>query len=160
MTKPQPKYAYEDMVEGLKLPFGPCSISKDAIIEFASIYDAQPFHLDEEAAKASVLGGLAASGWHTSALVMRMVHDAYLSNARVQGGPGVEFTRWKRPVLAGDSLSGVTTVIDRRVLKSRPNLGLVTLYHEVVNQLGEVACEMQHPVIMELRDLAEPEASQ
>ena len=160
MTGSQPEYAFEDMVEGLKLPFGAHQVSKEAVIEFASIYDAQPFHLDEEAGKASVLGGLAASGWHTAALVMRMIHDAYLGRSRVQGGPGVEFLRWKRPVLAGDTLSGVSTVIERRVLKSRPHLGLVRFYHEVVNQNDMVVCEMQNPVIFELRDQPQPGAAQ
>jgi len=152
VSKPQLKYAYEDMVPGLKIPFGPRTINKEEIIEFASAFDPQPFHLDEEAGKASVLGGLAASGWQTVSLIMRLVCDAFLTNSTSQGGPGVEFTRWKRPVLAGDTLSGVSTVIDRRLSRSRPEIGLVTLHHALVNQRGETVCEMQHPCMMGRRD--------
>jgi len=152
VSKPQQKYAYEDMVPGLKISFGPRTINKEEIIEFASAFDPQPFHLDEEAGKASVLGGLAASGWQTVSLIMRLVCDAFLTNSTSQGGPGVEFTRWKRPVLAGDTLSGVSTVIDRRLSKSRPGIGLVTLHHALVNERGETVCEMQHPCMMGCRD--------
>ena len=152
MSKPLPKYAYEDMKPGMTIPFGPHTISKEEIIEFASAFDPQPFHLDEEAGKASVLGGLAASGWQTAALIIRMVCDAYLTNSTSQGGPGVEFTRWKRPVLAGDTLNGVTTIKDKRLSRSRPAIGLVTFHHELFNQRGESVCEMQHPCMMLRRD--------
>ena len=152
MSKPLPKYAYEDMEPGMTLPFGPRMISKEEIIEFASAFDPQPFHLDEEAGKASVLGELAASGWHTASLIMRLVCDAYLTDSTSQGGPGVEFTRWKRPVLAGDTLNGVTTIKDKRISRSRPSIGLVTFHHELFNQRDESVCEMQHPCMMLRRD--------
>lgn len=154
MSKPQPKYAYEDMEPGMTLPFGPRTISKEEIIEFASQFDPQPFHLDEEAGKASVLGGLAASGWQTASLIMRMVCDAYLIDSTSQGGPSVEFTRWKRPVLAGDTLNGITTIKDKRISRSRPSIGFVTFHHELFNQRGETVCEMQHPCMMLLREYA------
>ncbi len=148
LTDKTPQYAYEDFTQGLKLPFGPRTITKEEIIEFAREFDPQPFHLDEEAGKASVLGGLAASGWQTASLIMRMVCDAFLTNSTSQGGPGVEFTRWKRPVLAGDTLNGMTTVKDKRISKSRPTIGLITFHHELFNQRGESVCEMQHPCMM------------
>ncbi|MBN9044864.1 MAG: MaoC family dehydratase [Rhizobiales bacterium] len=151
MDKPAPKYAYEDMVVGLTLPLGPRTVSKADILEFAREFDPQPFHLDEEAGKASPLGGLAASGWHTLALLMRMMCDAWLDDSTSQGAPGVEFNRWKKPVLAGDTLSGTTTVKACRLSRSRPWIGLVTLHHELVNQRGEMVCEIQHPVMMARR---------
>lgn len=152
MSRPQPKYAFEDMVPGMKLPFGPWTVSREEIVAFAAEFDPQPFHLDEEAGKASVLGGLAASGWHTASLLMRMICDAYLNDSTSQGGPSLEFLRWKRPVLAGDTLSGVTTIKDGRVSRSRPEIGIVTFHHDIVNQRGESVCEMQHPCMMTRRD--------
>lgn len=146
-----PKYAYEDLTPGLKLPFGPRTVSREEIVAFAGEFDPQPFHLDEAAGKASVLGGLAASGWHTLSLFMRMIWDAYLKDSTSQGSPGIEFNRWKRPVLAGDTLSGVSTVIDRRVSKSMPHIGLLTVHNEIVNQRGEVVCELQHIAMFALR---------
>lgn len=152
MTDHMPKYAYEDFTKGLKLPFGPRTISKEEIIEFAREFDPQPFHLDEEAGKASVLGGLAASGWHTVSLFMRMIWDAYLKDSTSQGSPGIEFNRWKRPVLAGDTLSGVSTVIDRRRSRSMPHVGFLTIHNEIINQHGEVVCELQNSAMFALRN--------
>jgi acyl dehydratase len=152
LTDKTPRYAYEDFTQGLKLPFGPRTISKEEIIEFAREFDPQPFHLDERAGKASVLGGLAASGWHTVSLFMRMVWDAYLKDSTSQGSPGIEFNRWKRPVLAGDTLSGFSTVLDRRRSKSMPHVGFLTVYNEIVNQRGEVVCELQHTAMVGLRN--------
>ncbi|MFD1199370.1 MaoC family dehydratase [Brucella gallinifaecis] len=152
MTDKAPKYAYEDFTPGLKLPFGPRNITKEEIIEFAREFDPQPFHLDEEAGKASVLGGLAASGWHTVSLYMRMIWDAYLKDSTSQGSPGIEFNRWKRPVLAGDTLSGVSTVIERRRSQSMSHIGILTIHNEIVNQRGEVVCELQHIIMMGLRN--------
>ncbi len=154
-----PKYAYEDLAPGLTLPLGPRAVSKEEILDFAREYDPQPFHLDEAAGKASPLGGLAASGWHTLSLLMRMMCDSYLNDSTSQGAPGVEFNRWKKPVLAGDVLSGFTTVIERRTLRSRPGIGLVTLQHELVNQRGEIVCELRHGAFFALRRPPESEAA-
>ncbi|WP_422718084.1 MaoC family dehydratase [Falsochrobactrum tianjinense] len=140
------------MVPGLKLVSGPRTVSKEEIVAFALEFDPQPFHLDEEAGKASPLGGLAASGWHTLSLFMRMMWDAYLKDSTSQGSPGIEFNRWKRPVLAGDTLSGVSTIIDRRISKSRPHIGLLTIHNEIVNQHGEVVCVLQHKAMFALRN--------
>ncbi|MGU3398329.1 MaoC family dehydratase [Brucellaceae bacterium D45D] len=152
MTEQTPKLAYEDFTPGLKLPFGPRTVSKEEIIEFASEFDPQPFHLDEEAGKASVLGGLAASGWHTMSLFMRMIWEAYLKDSTSQGSPGIEFNHWKCPVLAGDTLSGVSTVLARRRSKSMQHVGFLTVYNEIVNQRGEVVCELQHTAMVGLRN--------
>lgn len=152
MATTAPKYAYEDFEIGRAFPLGQKLVTAEEIITFAREFDPQPFHLDEAAGKASVLGGLAASGWHTLSMLMRMFCDTVLNNATSQGGPGVEFNRWKRPVLAGDTLNGVTTVIDRRVSRSRPNLGIVTVRHELTNQHGEMVCEIQHAAMFLLRN--------
>ena len=95
-----PRWAFEDFIVGLAIPLGPVRVEADAITSFAREWDPQPMHLDEGAGRDSLLGGLAASGWHTCALLMRMMCDAYLSDSTSQGAPGVDSVRWLAPVLA------------------------------------------------------------
>lgn len=138
------KWAYEDLAEGLLIELGPKQVEAAEIIEFASEFDAQPMHLDEEAGKASILGGLSASGWHTCSMFMRMMCDAFLLDSTSQGAPGIEYARWKKPVLAGDTLTGRSTVVAKRLSKSRPELGFVTFRHELFNQKGENVFELEN----------------
>ena len=137
-------WAYEDFEVGSTIPIGEKHVTAQEIIEFASEFDYQPMHLDEEAGKASILGGLAASGWHTCCIFMKMMCDGFLLDSTSQGSPGVDYVRWKKPVLAGDTLTGASTVTARRVSASRPGLGFVTVQHELVNQRGEVVLELQN----------------
>ena len=147
-------WAYEDFVEGAFLDLGTKTVTAEEIIEFASEFDAQPMHLDEEAGKSSILGGLSASGWHTCCIFMRMICDAFLGNSTSQGAPGIDVVRWKKPVLAGDRLTGKCTVLAKRISKSRPGLGLVTLRSELFNQRGETVLELQNTVMFLARDAA------
>ncbi|MFC5585441.1 MaoC family dehydratase [Nitratireductor kimnyeongensis] len=146
------KWAFEELEPGVTIPFGEKKVGADEIIAFAQQFDAQPMHLDEEAGKASILGGLSASGWHSCAIFMRMLYDALLVNSTSQGSPGITEARWKRPVIAGDTLTGSTTVLERRALKSRPGIGLVTFRHLVTNQRGETVMEMENPIMFRMRD--------
>lgn len=134
------KYGFEDFTPGRRFPLGPKLVTAEEIIEFAEEFDPQPMHLSEEAGKASILGGLAASGWHTCGMLMRMTVDSYISHSPSQAGLGVDLVEWKKPVLAGDTLSGTTTVIEQRVSKTRPGMGVVKLRHELQNQRGEIVC--------------------
>ncbi len=138
------KWAFEDLEEGVSIALGTRTVTAAEIIEFAEQFDFQPMHLDEEAGKASILGGLSASGWHTCCMFMRMLCDGFLLDSTSQGSPGIEFTRWKKPVLAGDTLTGRSTVLGKRASKSKPGLGFVTVRSELVNQLGEVVLELQN----------------
>jgi acyl dehydratase len=138
------RWAYEDFVEGASLDLGSKRVTADEIIEFASEFDAQPMHLDEAAGKAGILGGLSASGWHTCALFMRMLCDAFLLDSTSQGSPGIDQVKWKKPVLAGDTLSGRVTVLGKRVSKSRPQLGFVAMRAELFNQRGEAVFELEN----------------
>jgi len=99
-------WAFEDFVEGATLDLGSKLVTAEEIVEFASEFDAQPMHLDEEAGKRSILGGLSASGWHTCAMFMRLLCDGFLLDSTSQGSPGIEYVKWKKPVLAGDKLTG------------------------------------------------------
>lgn len=148
--------AYEDFNVGLTLPYGEKLVSAQEIIRFASQFDPQPMHLDEEAGRASLLGGLAASGWHSCAIFMRLAYDAFIQHSTAQGAPGVNELRWLRPVIAGDQLSGFSTVLKKRVLRSRPDMGLVTFRHVVTNQRGETAMDMENPILFALRNPSTP----
>src|SRR5690554_5721511 len=108
------RWAFEDFQEGMTLELGEKLVTAQEIIEFASEFDAQPMHLDEDAGKASILGGLAASGWHSCAMLMRMMCDAFLLDSTSQGAPGIDYVRWMRPVLAGDTINVRTTVLATR----------------------------------------------
>ena len=147
---------FEDLSPGTVFPLGPKRVSADEIIAFAMEFDAQPMHLDEEAGKNSILGGLAASGWHSCSMMMRMMCDSYLLRMAAEGAPGVDYVKWKKPVLANDTLAGETRVIDSRVLKSRPGIGIVSLRHELRNQKGETVLESENPVMVRVRTLEEP----
>ena len=147
-------WAYEDFVEGASFDLGIKQVSAAEIVEFASEFDAQPMHLDEEAGKASILGGLSASGWHTCAMFMRMLCDAFLLDSTCQGAPGVDQVKWKKPVLAGDTLKGSLVVLAKRLSRSKPQLGFVTMRSELVNQRGESVFELENSVMFLTRDAA------
>lgn len=148
------KWAYEDLGEGVVIDLGTKVVRADEIIEFASEFDAQPFHLDEEAGKASILGGLSASGWHTCSMFMRMLCDAVLLDSTSQGAPGIDYAKWKRPVLAGDTLSGKLTVLSSRLSRSKPGLGFVSWRAELVNQKGETVFELVNTCMFLTREAA------
>jgi len=148
------KWAFEDFEEGASISLGSKTVTAEEIIDFASQFDAQPMHLDEEAGKASLLGGLGASGWHTCCMFMRLMCDGFLLNSTSQGSPGIDYVRWKKPVLAGDTLTGRSTVTVKRASASRPNLGFVTCRHELTNQRGEVVLELQNTGMFLRREAA------
>jgi acyl dehydratase len=148
------KWAYEDFAEGMVIELGKRDVSAEEIIEFASEFDPQPFHLDEEAGKASILGGLSASGWHTCGIFMRMLCDGLLLDSTSQGGPGVDMVKWKRPVLAGDTLTGRGTVRSKRVSQKRPHIGLVFWHFDLFNQRGEIVFEFENTVMFSRREAA------
>lgn len=134
---------WEDFASGQKRPYGPMTVTREAILDFARQWDPQPFHLDDRAAEASLFGALSASGWHTAAMTMRMMVDGYLLDAASLGSPGIDQLRWLQPVLAGDTLSGTMTVLETRSSQSRPGMGLVLSTWETVNQRGEPVLTMQ-----------------
>ena len=137
-------WAFEDFSEGATITLGAKTVNAAEIIEFASEFDAQPMHLDEEAGKASIVGGLSASGWHTCCMFMKMMCEGFLLDSTSQGSPGIDFVRWKKPVLAGDTLTGTGTVMATKQSKSKPGLGFITVQGRLVNQRGETVLELQN----------------
>jgi acyl dehydratase len=119
--------AFEDLPAGRIIPLGEVVVDRDDMVDFARRFDPQPFHLDEEAGRSSIFGGLSASGWYTASLWMRAYADTVLSDSTGQGSPGVRDLRWLAPVLAGDKLTFEVEVLNARLSKSRPGLGLVEM---------------------------------
>ncbi len=142
-TRASDRLHWEDFVVGETREFGHYEVTREAVLEFARQFDPQPFHLDDEAAVGALFGRLAASGWHTCAMAMRMMCDAYLLRAAGLGSPGVERLAWPTPVFPGDVLSMRSTVIDSRSLASRPGVGLVRSRSEVLNQSGAIVLSME-----------------
>lgn len=136
-------YAFEDFAPGQVREFGSRRVERDEGLAFAAAYDPQPLHLDEEAAKASVLGGLSISGWQTCAMVMRMMCDDYLLDSTSQGSPGIDNLRWLKPVRPGDVLRVRMTVLETRASQSRPQIGLVRSAWAVFNQADEQVLSME-----------------
>jgi len=143
---------YEDFTEGLEIDLGPYPVTRDEVIEFAREFDPQPFHLDEEAAKDTLLGGLSASGWHSCAMMMRMMADAYILDSSSQGSPGVDYVRWKRPVRPGDVLHGTARVVSRRLSSKRPTLGILKITTDLRNQTGETVLESAYTLLILTRE--------
>ena len=128
---------WEDFAEGSIAHYGPRVITREEIVAFAAEFDPQPMHLDEEAARHTMVGGLIASGWHTVCIQMRMIADGFVNKSASMGAPGVDEVRWLKPVWPGDSVTVRATVLQSRVSNSRPGLGLVKFLHEMLNQHGE-----------------------
>jgi len=143
---------YEDFPPGKTFDLGTYYVSKDEIVDYARVYDPQPFHLDEEAGRQSLLGGLAASGWHTISILMRMTYDAILFDTLSLGSPGVETLKWARPVLAGDTLSARGEVLSARPLKSRPGIGIANFRFEMHNQNGDLVLVQITNLLVERRE--------
>jgi len=143
MVVKEPKYYWEDFKVGEVHQIGEKRIDKDEIIAFAKQFDPQPFHVDEAAAKASMYGGLIASGWHTVALVMRMMCDSYMLDSASLGSPGIDNLKWLKPVHPGDTIRAQRTTLEVRASASRPEMGLVKTRWEVFNQNGKQVMTME-----------------
>jgi acyl dehydratase len=145
---PMPKLFFEDFAKDQTREYGPRPVTREEIVAFAKEFDPQPIHLDEAAARASILGGLSASGWHSCAMAMRMIADGFLLEAASMGAPGVDEVRWPAPVRPGDSIMLRATVLDTRVSRSRPEMGFVTFQFELVNQSGAVVMIMTSSIML------------
>jgi acyl dehydratase len=136
MSAPDVLY-FEDLTPGRRFETALLQIDADQIKTYARQFDPQPFHLDEAAAKASLFGGLAASGWHTASLTMRLIVEGPFRPAGGVIGAGIDEFRWPRPVRPGDRLRVVSEVIESRPSSSRPTIGIVRVRHVTLNQNDE-----------------------
>jgi acyl dehydratase len=127
----------EDFAVGQKFGSGTLRVDEAGIKRFAAEYDPQPFHLDEAAARDSLFGGLAASGWHTAAMTMRLLVESDVKPAGGIVGAGFDEFRWPRPVRPGDELRIEAEVLDVRPSRSRPEQGMIKLKTTTLNQKNE-----------------------
>lgn len=138
---------YEDLKVGQKFHSGTYQMTAEAIKAFAAQWDPQPFHLDEAKAKDSLFQGLAASGWHTAAVTMRLMVDSDMKLAGGTIGAGGEELRWPRPTRPGDVLSLEIELLEMRPSRTRPELGIVKTRLTTTNQRGDVV-QVSRPTLM------------
>jgi acyl dehydratase len=140
---PPPRFYWEDFPVGEVREFGRYEVTRDAVLAFAGEFDPQPFHLDDAAAEASLFGRLAASGWHTCAMAMRLMVDKYVNRSASLGSPGLDNIRWLAPVRAGDTITYRRSTTAARISESKPGIGLLQSRWEAVNQRGETVMTME-----------------
>jgi acyl dehydratase len=139
----QIKYFWEDMQVGQVRDMGSITPTREEIIAFATQFDPQPFHLDDEAAKASVFGALSASGWHTCAMAMRLMVTNFLCETSSLGSPGIEGLKWLKPVYPNDTLRLQSTVLETKPMSKRPDVGMTRNLWEMSNQNGHKVLQME-----------------
>ena len=133
---------FEDYVVGTTTEHGSIRVDEEELVDFGRRFDPQPFHVDPDAAAAGPYGGLIASGWHTCALMMRLLAQEYLSPASSLGSPGIDELRWIAPVRPGDELFLRTTVEEARPSRSKPDRGLLRTRVELVGSGGDVVLRL------------------
>ena len=131
---------FEDIEIGVRRELGAYTFTQEEIIAFARAYDPQAFHIDPEAAKHSMFGGLIASGWHTASVWMKLMVAARDGGGAISSGvsPGFENMRWLKPVRPGMTLTYSTEIIEKRPLRSRPEFGLIKSRNEARDESGEL----------------------
>lgn len=128
---------FEDLEVGAETYFGSCDVRREEVIDFASKYDVQPFHLSEEAAAKTHFGRIAASGWHTAAMVMGVISRHVVEHQQAGlGSPGIDELRWRKPVFPGDTLHVHSKIIEKTPSRSRPEMGSFKTHTTVTNQDG------------------------
>lgn len=145
---------FEDLTVGEVIELGNVRVTKDMITSFAREFDPLPFHLDEKAAKASLLGGLASSGWQTGALSLRMLVDSFLSRVASAGGLGFSDLKWKKPVMVNDTIGGTVTIVELRRSSTHPQWGIMKLDFDVRNQKNQQVMTMRLANLIDARQPA------
>lgn len=143
---------FEDFEVGSSTVYGEKLVTEAEIIAFGREFDPQPIHVDPVAAAESSFGGLIASGLHSCSMMMRLMCDGYMLRSASRGSPGVDEVRYLAPVRPGDTLRVRVTVLDTRRSASRPEMGIVSARHELLNQRDEVVLLMTSKVMMGSRD--------
>ena len=134
---------FEDFPPGDVRESPPRTITREEMVDFARKYDPQPFHLDDDAAKKTIYGGLIGSGWLTVSVMMRLLWDTMLKDTVSLGSPGSDEIRWLKPVRPGDTLRARFTVVEAIPSRSKPDRGVVKTFTEILNQHGEVVMTMR-----------------
>ncbi|MEI6547780.1 MAG: MaoC family dehydratase [Burkholderiales bacterium] len=143
MTVPPRERYFEDYHVGETFEYGDYEITEKEIVEFATRYDPQPFHIDKAAAARSLFGGLIASGWMTGSVMMRMMVENFIPTRSGLGSPGLDEIRWVQPVRPGDRLRVRVTILETVRSRSKPDRGSILALQEGLNQRGEVVMRMK-----------------
>ncbi len=146
------KLGLEDFPPGHFGTFGPHHVSRDDIIAFAAEFDPQPMHLNDEAARHSMLQGLGGSGWHLCSVMMRMMCDGFLLRTASLGSPGVDEVRWLAPLRPGDDLTMDVEIVGNRVSASKPDRGFVQIVNQIRNADGVPLLSSRFTIIVKCRD--------
>ena len=153
---------FEDLIVDVTRELGTHLFTREEIVHFAQKFDPQPFHLDDEAGKASIYGGLIASGWHTTAIWLRhLVDDRNRERdhmlfrgqkpAKYGPSPGFEKLKWLKPIYSGDQIRFTTRIIEKRDTRSRPTVGLAIYQNEAFNQNGDLVFQLMSKMFVERR---------
>lgn len=146
-----PDIYFEDFAAGQEYDLGSHTLEQAAIVDFATQFDPQPFHIDEHAAEQSIYSGIIASGWHTGSIYMRLLCDGFLLRVNGMGSPGIDELRWLAPVRPGDTLSAKLIIEEVRASKSKPDRGIVMTAGEVRNQDGALVLTLKSPLMVRRR---------
>ena len=145
---------YDDFSVGEKFSLGTVVMKEEEMINFATQFDPQRFHLDPQAAAETIYGGLIASGWHTGSLMMKLLAEGFLGEHSV-GAAGLSELSWPAPVRVGDVLTLTVEIMKKRESKSRQYLGLIEIKNQLVNQNGEVALQAVPTMLIAMKDDSE-----
>jgi acyl dehydratase len=141
---PSFKFCWEDFHVGDVKLMGSHTVTEAEILDFARQFDPQRFHVDVGQAQKTIYKGLIASGWHTCGLIFRMACDGFLLESSSMGSPGLENVRWLKPVRPGDTLRTRIEILETRPMASKPDLGMVKVRWEGLNQRDEVVVSMEN----------------
>jgi len=145
------KLHWEDFTPGTVTVYGPHLVTREEIVAFAAEFDPQPMHLDEAAAASTLLGGLAASGWHSCCILMRIIADGFVNKTSSMGAPGVDEVRWLKPLRPGTQVRVRTTVLETRASNSRTDIGFVKCLFEMLDEHDDVLTTLVSPLMIRRR---------
>jgi acyl dehydratase len=145
------KRHWEDFKPGAVAVDGPRLVTREEIVAFAAEFDPQPMHLDEAAGAATLLGGLAASGWHSCCILMRIIADGFINESSSLGAPGVDEVRWLKPLRPGTQVRVRTTILETRASNSRPEIGFVKCLFELLDEQDAVLITLTSPLMIRRR---------
>lgn len=143
---------YEDFTVGEEIRSPGKTLTEAEIVEFGFRYDPQPFHIDKQAAGASIYGGLIASGWHIGSVAFRLLTMTDVLGEASLGSPGIDELRWLKPVHPNDTLTTIVRITEMRPSRSKPDRGIVVMAYRIVNQDEETVMTMQAMQLIRRRD--------
>jgi acyl dehydratase len=146
------KRHWEDFQPGSVAVYGPRLVTREEIVAFAAEFDPQPIHLDETAAAGTLLGGLAASGWHSCCVLMRIIADGFINESNSMGAPGVDEVRWLKPLRPDTRVRVRATVLETRASSSRPEIGFVKCLFEMLDERDTVLTTLTSPLMIRRRE--------